>query len=355
MVVKILSVEGQMQSKSFQLVTLVLLLCWGNGFAQTNAEKPQRGRRGKAASQKKILPRRAVILTTDCGAEMDDQWTLAQLAVAPEFDLRGIVTTHAPSLKAPAAETAAGSVREVLDHLPLAARPSVFAGSSAPLTAKNAARKNQGVDFIIEQSKSFSTAHRLVVLITGAATDVASALILDPTLGDRIEVVAMGFERYPEGNDSWNVKNDVRAWQVVLESSAVIVVGDARVTLRDLRVTRASASELFAMRGIAGQYLVNIHTAWLDRDPPFIEKVTGSRDTWAIWDSVTLAYLLGFTKSSTYPRPALGDDLRFIHSSSNDQGRARVTWITAIDSDKLWNHFTKNLDRANAFFKRTLK
>ncbi len=119
-----------MQSKSFQLVTLVLLLCWGNGFAQTNAEKPQRGGRGKAASQKKILPRRAVILTTDCGAEMDDQWTLAQLAVAPEFDLRGIVTTHAPSLKAPAAETAAGSVREVLDHLPLAARPSVFTGQA---------------------------------------------------------------------------------------------------------------------------------------------------------------------------------------------------------------------------------
>ena len=42
--------------------------------------------------------RRAVVLTTDIGAETDDQWALAHLALSPEFDLRGIVTTHATTM-----------------------------------------------------------------------------------------------------------------------------------------------------------------------------------------------------------------------------------------------------------------
>ena len=36
--------------------------------------------------------RRPVLLSTDCGCEMDDQWALALLARAPTLDLRGVVT-----------------------------------------------------------------------------------------------------------------------------------------------------------------------------------------------------------------------------------------------------------------------
>ena len=49
------------------------------------------------------------VLLTDCGAEADDQWALAHLALSPAVGLRGVVTSHAPSLKKPAAPTAAGA------------------------------------------------------------------------------------------------------------------------------------------------------------------------------------------------------------------------------------------------------
>ena len=67
--------------------------------------------------------RRAVVLTTDVGAEMDDQWTLANLALAPEIELRGVVTAHAPSLAAPAAETAVCAACDVMKNLPIRRRP----------------------------------------------------------------------------------------------------------------------------------------------------------------------------------------------------------------------------------------
>lgn len=290
--------------------------------------------------------RRAVLLTTDCGADMDDQWTIAQLALAPELELRGVVTTHAPNLPTPAAETTARLTREVLEQLPLKGHPPVFAGSSVPLETRTLPYRNQGVDFIIQQSKSFSPQHRLAVLITGAATDVASALLIDHTLGNRIEIIAVGFDKWPQGGDSWNVKNDIRAWQVVLESGLPVTIGDAAVTLRSLALTRLRARQLVAGRGPAGKYLADLHTAWIEHDPAFCQKVTGQADTWPIWDQVTLAYLLGFTKSRTYPRPTLNDDLRFAQPISG-KANATVRWITAIDSTRLWKHLTTNLDRAN--------
>lgn len=100
------------------IAPLLLTLVFG---IAASAQTPKTGRKGRRPPT--LAARRAVVLTTDCGADMDDQWTLAQLALAPELELRGVVTTHAPSLAAPAADTAARVSNEVFDHLPLKTRP----------------------------------------------------------------------------------------------------------------------------------------------------------------------------------------------------------------------------------------
>ena len=45
--------------------------------------------------------RKPIVVTTDIGAEVDDQWTLAHMALSPELEVKGVVTTHAPNLAAP--------------------------------------------------------------------------------------------------------------------------------------------------------------------------------------------------------------------------------------------------------------
>jgi len=100
---------------------------------------------------------RPILLTTDIGADMDDQWVLAHLVLSAEFDLRGVVTTHTgshPVLTAPAAASSARAAKEVLDHLPLPERPKVIAGSSDPLRAKAEPSLGQGVDFILRESQT---------------------------------------------------------------------------------------------------------------------------------------------------------------------------------------------------------
>src|SRR5437667_163001 len=76
---------------------------------------------------------RAVVLTTDCGTEIDDQWALAHLALSPEVELRGVIGTHAPNLAEPAAQNAARAARVVLSNLPVTVYPPVIAGSDVPL------------------------------------------------------------------------------------------------------------------------------------------------------------------------------------------------------------------------------
>ncbi len=54
---------------------------------------------------------------------------------------------------------------------------------------------NPGVGFILEESLRYSPYTRLVILVLGAATDVASALLIDPSLGDRNRDRCNGIQR----------------------------------------------------------------------------------------------------------------------------------------------------------------
>src|SRR5207244_2948612 len=70
--------------------------------------------------------RRPVLLSTDCGCEMDDQWALALLALSPAFELRAVVGAHRPT---PAAAAAADHAREVLRRMNLREAPPILAGA----------------------------------------------------------------------------------------------------------------------------------------------------------------------------------------------------------------------------------
>jgi inosine-uridine nucleoside N-ribohydrolase len=287
---------------------------------------------------------RPIILTTDCGAEMDDQWALAHLVLTPEFDVRAIVTTHTgkiPIFPAPAAETSARFAGEVLDHLPLRSRPTIIAGSSVALSSHTAIR-NAGVERIILESRTFNRGRRLTVLVIGAATDAASALLADPSLADRIEIVAMGFSGWPKGGDHFNVVNDPIAWQVILNSRVPLTVGDEPVTLRDLSMTSERAHAILDPAGDPGRYLAGLLDKWLANSRDVVMHVTGDPTRWSVWDEVVVAHMLGMTKAERHTRPKLREDLSF----DNSAGRGVMTWVTAIDGGRLWTHLSDRLQQA---------
>jgi inosine-uridine nucleoside N-ribohydrolase len=281
-----------------------------------------------------------VILSTDVGNEIDDQWAVAYLLVNPEFDALGIISAHAPTVSPPAARTTyMVLLDEVENRLKMDTHPPLFEGSSLPLENSNTPRPNAGVDFIIESSRRFSKDSRLNVLMIGAATDVASAILTDPSIVDRIRVVAMGFTNWPDGGDEFNVLNDPVAWRVILAANVPVVVGCGDVCRKHLSLTLDQARELISTHGPVGQWLWEEFLAWYYRFVKPIRKNDFSRP-WIIWDDITLAFALGMTTQEVYPRPVLNDQSRFEHPQTD----RTITWITGIDESRMWADFVAKLD-----------
>lgn len=201
---------------------------------------------------------------------------------------------------------------------------------------------------MLDVARDFSSENRLTVLAIGATTDVASALLADPGLAERIEVVAMGFQSLEIGGDEWNVKNDVRAWQILLDSCADLVVGDAAVCKRHLLMSGQSVCTLLADCGTAGQYLTDLLLNWLRTQSQLAEWVTGQPDTWPIWDQVTVAHLLGLTTSRLVSRPVLRNDLSLVYDAEIPEGGRTIRWITAVDEAALWNDLIQKLRHVRA-------
>ncbi len=289
----------------------------------------------------RALARVPVILSTDVGNEIDDQWVVAYLLVDhQDFNVLGIVSAHAPTLPDPSAQYTYRVLRdEVENRLNMAQHPPLFEGSSLPLKDTKTPQPNAGVSFIISASKPFSSTHRLDLLTIGAATDVASAIIEDPSIATRIRIVAMGFKSWPEGGDEFNVANDFRAWQVILNSRTPVVIGCAEVCHVDLSLTLAQARSLISTHGPIGAWLWGEFQDWYFRfvKPPRVDDFS---KPWVIWDMVTAAYARGWTEQRVYPRPRLSDAMQFERASTH----GTVTWITRIDAQKLWPDFLAKLD-----------
>src|SRR5579875_1881804 len=235
-----------------------------------------------------------VILSTDVGNEIDDQWAIAYMLTNPDFDVLGIISAHAPSLPDPSAHYTYQILKnEVETRLGMAVHPPLFEGSSTPLSNASTPNPNAGVEFIVNASKSYSPANRLTVLTIGAATDVASALLSDRTLVDRIRVVAMAFPN-SRGGDEYNVANDVSAWQVLLDSRVPLVIGPGDVCRAYLALSFDAAKDLISKHGPVGAWLWEEYQLWYFREVKPLRRPDYSKP-WIIWDIITLAYLEGMT------------------------------------------------------------
>lgn len=281
-----------------------------------------------------------VILSSDVGNEIDDQWAIVYLMTNPQFDVLGMVSAHAPTLPAPSAHYTYRVLVDVVEnHLNLVEHPPLFEGSSLPLADTKTPHPNAGVDFIVSASRQFSSENRLNVLTIGAATDVASAILEDATIVDRIRVVAMGFNDWPDGGDEFNVANDPRAWQVILNSKAPVVIGCGAVCRTYLALAPDQASHLVAGHGPVGSWLWD---EYQERYYRFVKPIR--QDDFSkpliIWDTITVAYAEGLASTETKPRPRLRDDMVFEHL---DTSRS-ITWITAVDSKRMWADFVEKLD-----------
>ncbi len=287
-----------------------------------------------------VKSRIPVVISSDTGCEIDDQWAIVYALMSSEIEVLGLMSAHAPSFPPPAAHTSYLVQRAIVEErLGLDRHPPIVEGAGLPLKDTNTPQPSQAASFLVAVSKPFSSENRLNVLTIGAATDVASAILLDPAIVSRIRVVQMGFNDWPEGGDVYNVLNDIKAAQVIFAADVPIVVGSARVCTQHLSLGFDQARQMVSGHGPVGRWLWDEYAAHYYRyvKPLRVEDFSKS---WIIWDAITVAYLLGFTDSERYGKPKVRDDMSFDHVKT----RNLVTWIKDVDEQRMWADFLRKLD-----------
>jgi len=284
--------------------------------------------------------RTPVVLSTDVGNEIDDQWAIAYLLLQPRFKVLGVMSAQAPTIAAPAGHTSYRILVDVVeDRLGMRVHPPLIEGGSLPMENASTPRSSPAVNFLIKTSLRFSKDNRLTVLMIGAATDVASAILTDPGIVERVRIIQMGFNDEQGGNE-FNIANDVHAVQAILDSKVPLVVGPGIVCRASLSLTFDHAREMLAKRGAIGAWLWEEYQAWYFRVVKPL-RVNDFSKPWVIWDNITLAYVLGMTTQHTLPRPRMRDDMTF-EQVTTDQ---TITWITDVDEQRMWADFLSLVDK----------
>lgn len=292
------------------------------------------------AGSKQIQAKIPVVLSTDVGNEIDDQWAIAYLMMSPEFETEGILSANAPTLPAPSAHATFEVLRDEVEHrMNLQVHPPLLEGSSLPLDNLKTPQPSAAATFLVDTSHAYSKQNRLNVLVIGAATDLASAILMDPSIVDRIQVIAMAFKNLSDtGGQEYNVENDPKAWQVILHSDVPLTIGSGDVCRASLSMGFQQAAELLSGHGPFADWLWSEYQAWYFQHVKPL-RVNDFSKPWVIWDIITLAQLRGLATSKTITRPSLRDGGSFTES-----GSGQTIWIQSVDSHRLWSEFINNLD-----------
>ena len=282
-----------------------------------------------------------VIICTDCGVEIDDQWMILHLLRADRLNIVAIFSSHCGNYDYLPSPQAEASMREIVALLEVSGNKKVpvFVGSSHPLKTRQSV-VHQTADQILELVRDHSSRKRMTIVLSGPATDIASALIKYPGIEDKIQIVATAFQSKQRGM-SFNVGNDITAWQVILERDVPIAVCPGPLAGRFFRISAETAGTVLNTETAVGAYLYNNYIKWIEANRRLVLGVTGREETWPIWDEILVSHLLGLTKTEKSPRPTMLDngDLDYSQASTLEP----IEWIIEADSRKTWEHHRASL------------
>ncbi len=282
-----------------------------------------------------------VILDTDMFNEVDDQFALAYLLQSEnKINLKAICAApfynhHSNSPK----DGMEKSYDEAFKVLKLLGREEycehIYKGSDAFLLDEQVPIDSDAARFIIEMAHKYTKEDPLYIVGIAAATNLASALLIDPEIKEKVYIVWLGGMGYDwHDNRSFNAGQDVRAARVLLGSGVPMTLLPGKGVLNYFSTTGPELDYWLKGKNAFCDYIVE-KTA---RESSICnEEVTWSRP---ISDVVAVAWLLDedFMIDRLEHSPVMELD----HLYAEDKRRLFIRYVYGINRDKLMGDlFTK--------------
>jgi purine nucleosidase len=264
-------------------------------------------------SSSKPSRRVRVIINTDAKNEADDQYAIVHAILTPMFELHGIVPAHFGDKRTKTSlQESHDEVLKILDLMNLTGQIPVHAGAPTALPDEKTPVDSAGAQFIIREALK-DDPRPLHVAFLGPLTDMASALLLEPSIAERnVRVVWIGGGVWPVGGFEFNLWNDIHSANVVFRSKVEVwQIPSALYKL--LPVSYAELAEKVYDKGPLGKYLVEQLIAWNEEfhpeaiehrslgDSPVVGAIMYPESGWSEWR----------------PAPEFNAEMNYVHTGKN--------------------------------------
>lgn len=277
-----------------------------------------------------------VVLDTDAATEVDDQFAISHFLSSPErIELKAIYA--APfAMNEKTKDPAVGmemSYQEIYKIARLMKNDfsAVYRGSKEYLKSFDAPVDSEAKDHLVQLAKSYTWENPLYVACIGAITNVASAILSDPEIVNRIVVVWLGGDDFYYTPNVYNVYQDVKAAQVIFDSGVPLVHVPCNYVSSHLLTSVPELHACLGNRNGLCNYLIEV-----------VENYGSNHFAWGkqIWDIAVSGYFMnaGYAKTELTPAPMITDELTY----SFDGSRHLIAKVTSLRRDSIFRDlFTK--------------
>lgn len=272
-----------------------------------------------------------MVLDTDTYNEIDDQFAVVYSLLSPE-KLHVEAIYAAPffndrsSSPADGMEKSFDEILRLLERLDVSPGQFVYKGSTGYLTENNAQPFYSDAAMDLVRRAMEPREKPLYVAAIGAITNVASAILIEPAIIERIVLVWLGGHalHWPHTKE-FNLQQDILASRLIFDCGVPLVHIPCMGVTTHLLTTVSEIERYVQGKGAIGDYLSDIFKAY-HADHFAWSKV--------LWDIATIAYLVNdsWIPTTLVHSPVLSDQLTW----STDTSRHFIRSATFVHRDPIY-------------------
>lgn len=248
-----------------------------------------------------------MVLDTDTYNEVDDQFALCYSLLSPER-LRVEAVYAAPfhndrsTGPGDGMEKSYGEILRLLQTMDREAESFVLRGSACYLPKEGGPVGSDAARDLVARGMARPADSPLYVVAIGAATNIASALLMEPRLTEKLVVVWLGGHplTYPTAKE-FNLMQDVPAARVLFDSGVPLVLVPCLGVASHMLSTVPELTAHLAGKNSMCDALVSLFAAYSDDHFGWAKE---------IWDIAPIGYMINpdWVPTTLAPSPLLTDD-----------------------------------------------
>lgn len=215
-----------------------------------------------------VTPRARVIIDNDFSGDPDDLFQFVHHLLSPSVTIPFVIGSHlSPNdpfdSSTQQAENAARIATEVLEIMGMPDATPVYQGSNIAMSSPIEPIDTPAARAIVNEALRDDTDLPLYIALGAGLTELASALLLEPRIADRLTAVWIGGSEHaglaspPPGADpvEYNLNIDVAAAQTVFNESSIELWQCPRDVYRQCLVSRVELEYRVRPMGAIGRYM----------------------------------------------------------------------------------------------------